>query len=188
MISRVPYYSNKCPSLDTNSCDVLFNTDAWKSWNWETYGQLELGVKSGIFLRWVISDLKNWLRNVIVVQSLSHARLFVPPWSAPCKAPLSSTISQSSLKLMSIESVMLSNHLILSPSPPAFNLFQHQGLFQGVSSSHQVTMRDTQMHKSKCQGSSLVVQWLGLCTFTARGLGSIPGWGTKILQAMCQGK
>ena len=29
-------------------------------------------------------------------------------------------------------------HLLLSPSPPAFNLSQHQGLFQGVSSSHQV--------------------------------------------------
>ena len=31
-------------------------------------------------------------------------------------------------------------------------------------------------------GNSLVVQWLGLCTFTAKGLGSIPGWGTKIPQ------
>ena len=32
--------------------------------------------------------------------------------------------------------------------------------------------------------NSLVVQWLALCTFTAEGLGSIPGQGTKILQAM----
>ena len=40
---------------------------------------------------------------------------------------------------MSIESVRSSNHLILSsPSPPAFNLSQHQGLFQWVSSSHQL--------------------------------------------------
>ena len=31
---------------------------------------------------------------------------------------------------------------------------------------------------------SLVVQWLGLCTCTARGTGSIPGWGTEILHAM----
>ena len=30
------------------------------------------------------------------------------------------------------------SHLLLPPSPPAFNLFQHQGLFQWVSSSHQV--------------------------------------------------
>ena len=40
---------------------------------------------------------------------------------------------------MSIESVMPSNHLILSsPSPPAFNLSQDQGLFKWGSSSHQV--------------------------------------------------
>ena len=32
-------------------------------------------------------------------------------------------------------------------------------------------------------GTSLVVQWLGLRVSTAGGLGSIPGWGTKILQA-----
>ena len=31
-----------------------------------------------------------------------------------------------------------SSHPLLSPSPPAFTLYQHQGLFQGVSSSHQV--------------------------------------------------
>ena len=35
----------------------------------------------------------------------------------------------------------------------------------------------------ECLGNSLVVQWLGLCTFTAKGLGSIPDWGTKIPQA-----
>ena len=40
-------------------------------------------------------------------------RLFVTPWTAPCQAPLSSTISQSLLRFMSTESVMLSNHLIL---------------------------------------------------------------------------
>ena len=55
------------------------------------------------------------------------------------QAALSITNSQSLLKLMSIESVMPSSHLILSsPSPPAFNPSQHQGLFQGVSSLHQV--------------------------------------------------
>ena len=42
------------------------------------------------------------------------------------------TISRNLLKLMSIELVMQSNHLILlsSPSPPAFNFSQHQNLFQ----------------------------------------------------------
>ena len=40
-------------------------------------------------------------------------RLFVTPWTAACQTSLSFTISQSLLKLMSIESVMPSNHLIL---------------------------------------------------------------------------
>ena len=47
------------------------------------------------------------------VQSLSRFRLFVTPWTAACQTSLSITNSQSLLKLMSIELVMPSNHLIL---------------------------------------------------------------------------
>ena len=47
------------------------------------------------------------------VQSLSHVWLFATPWTAARQASLSFTISQSLLKLMSIDSVMPSNHLIL---------------------------------------------------------------------------
>ena len=47
------------------------------------------------------------------VQSLSLVRLFASPWTAACQASLSITSSQSLLKLMSIKSVMPSNHLIL---------------------------------------------------------------------------
>ena len=47
------------------------------------------------------------------VQMLSHVRLFVTPWTAAHQASLSIINSRSSLKLMSIESVMPSNHLIL---------------------------------------------------------------------------
>ena len=47
------------------------------------------------------------------VQSLSHVQLFVTPWTAAHQASLSITNSWSLLKLMSIESVMPSNHLIL---------------------------------------------------------------------------
>ena len=56
------------------------------------------------------------------VQSLSHVWLFATPWIAACQASLSITNSQSLLKLMSIESGMLSNHLILwcpLPLPPS---------------------------------------------------------------------
>ena len=73
------------------------------------------------------------------VQSLSHVRLLATPWTAARQNLLSFTSSWSLLKLVSIESVIPSNcfNSLLSPSP-AFNLSQHQGLFQGVSSSHQV--------------------------------------------------
>ena len=71
-------------------------------------------------------------------QSLSHVQLFVNPWIGAHQASLSITNSQSLLRLMSIKSVIPSNHPLLFPSPPAFNLSQHQGLSQGVSSSHQV--------------------------------------------------
>ena len=66
------------------------------------------------------------------LQSLSCVQLFVTPWTATCQASLFITNSWSLLKLMSIESVMPSNHLILSssPSPPTFILSQHQGLFK----------------------------------------------------------
>ena len=47
------------------------------------------------------------------VLSLSHVQLFATPWTAACQASLSITSSQSLLKLMSITSVMPSNHLIL---------------------------------------------------------------------------
>ena len=67
----------------------------------------------------------------LLVQLLSRVLLFETLWTAAHWASLSFTISQSLLKLMSIESVMPCNHLSLSPRfPPALNLSQHQGLFQ----------------------------------------------------------
>ena len=61
-----------------------------------------------------------------IVQLLNCVWLFVTPWTAACQAPLSSTISWSSPKFMSIDLVMLSNHLL--PSFIALTLSQFQGL------------------------------------------------------------
>ena len=85
-------------------------------------------------------SLRAGYKAVAVVQSLSHTQLSVTPWTAACQASLTFTISWSLLNLMSIELVMLSNpsHPLSLPSPPALHLSQHQGLFQWVSSSHQV--------------------------------------------------
>ena len=54
-----------------------------------------------------------WLYRYSSVQSLSRVRLFLTPWIAACQASLSITNSRSSLKLMFIELLMPSSHLIL---------------------------------------------------------------------------
>ena len=66
---------------------------------------------------------RNFCHNKrVVVQSLSRVWLFVIPWTATCQASLSFTISQSLLKLMSIESVMPTT--ILSSAIPFFSCLQ----------------------------------------------------------------
>ena len=67
------------------------------------------------------------------VQSLSRVRLFVTPWIAACQASLSIANSQSSLRLMSIELVMPSSHLILCrpllllpPISPSIRVFSNE--------------------------------------------------------------
>ena len=75
----------------------------------------------------------------VAVQSISHVWLFANPWTAAFQASLSITISRSLLKLMFIETAVPSSHFILSsPSHPAFNLSQHQSLFQWASSLNKV--------------------------------------------------
>ena len=67
------------------------------------------------------------------VQKLSRVQLFMTQWIAACQASLSITNSQSLLKLMSIESVMPSSHLILCrpllllpPIPPSIRVFSNE--------------------------------------------------------------
>ena len=64
-------------------------------------------------MRWV-GHPSGWRYSVAVVaQLLSYVQLFATPWTAACQASLSFTVSWSLLSFMPIESVMLSNHLIL---------------------------------------------------------------------------
>ena len=81
-----------------------------------------------IVLNWEISFL-----SFSSVQSLSRVQLFVTPWIAARQAPLSITNSWSLPKLMSIESVMPSNYLILCrpllllpPIPPSIRVFSNE--------------------------------------------------------------
>ena len=71
------------------------------------------GILQAITPEWVaisFSSARKWKGKV---KSLSHVRFFATSWTATCQASLSITKSRSLLKLMSIESVMPSNHLIL---------------------------------------------------------------------------
>ena len=89
---------NKCPTL-------LGDTDVKLKMNWETGNP-------------ILSEARRPERGALTsqissVQSLSRVRFFVTPWTAASQASLSFINSQSLLKLMSIELVMPSNHLIL---------------------------------------------------------------------------
>ena len=82
------------------------------------------------------TSLLHPLITLAVVQSLSHVQFFVTSWTAAHQPPLSFTISRKLLKFMSIQSVRLSNHLILCcplilpPSifPRLKTLFSSKGL------------------------------------------------------------
>ena len=71
-----------------------------------------------------------------VVPSLSRVRLFVTPWAAACQASLSFTSSQRLLRLMSIESVMPSNHLILCRPLLLPSIFPRIRVFSNESVLH----------------------------------------------------
>ena len=75
--------------------------------------------------------------TLAVVQSLSRVQLFATPWTAAPQAPLSFTMSQSLLKLMSIESVMPSSRLILCrPLLLLFSVFPSIKVFSSESALH----------------------------------------------------
>ena len=111
------------------------------------------------------------------VQSLSRVQLFMTPWTAACQASLSITNSRSLPKLMSIEPVMPSNHLILCcrlscpQSFPASRSFQMSQVFtsggqsSGVSASASVLPVNTQ----DCSPS----KWMGWISLQSKGLSRV---------------
>ena len=138
-----------------------------------------------------IGDKLNWTSFVLTprahhfppwfssVQSLSPVWLFVTPWTAACQASPSITNSRRLLKLMSIESVMPSNYLILCHTlllPPS--IFPSIiGLFQWVSSSYQVAKALSFSISPSNEYSGLIsfrIGWFDLLTVLRTGLGDEP--------------
>ena len=72
----------------------------------------------------------------VVVQWLSHVWLFTTPWTTAHQVPLSFSISQSLLRFMPIESVMLSNHLILCYPLLLLSIFPSIRVFSNESALH----------------------------------------------------
>ena len=73
------------------------------------------------------------------VQLFSHVRLFATPWTAARQASLTAAcLELAQTQVHQVGDAIQPPYPLPSPSPPAFNHSQHQGLFQGVSSLHQV--------------------------------------------------
>ena len=122
-----------------------------------------------------------------VIQLLSCVQLFVTSWTVACQASLSFTISWSLLKLMSIESVMSSNHLILChplllPSIfPASESFPMSQLFSSGGQSFSFSIRPSNKYSGVI---SFRIVWFDLLAVqgTLKRLLRHHGFGFSILK------
>ena len=115
-----PRHSDGCKNLESQACVLMIDSICvcvcvciFNSFIWL------LHMACGISVPWPgiepvppVSEVQS-SPLVVAVHLLSHVWLFATPWTAACQAPLSSSVSQSLLNLLSVELVMPSNHLIL---------------------------------------------------------------------------
>ena len=113
----------------------------------------------------------------VVVQLLSSVQLFATLWTAACQDSLSFTISLSLLKLISVESVMPLNYLILChPFLLLLSIFPSIRVFPIVSSSHQVAkVLELQLQNQYFQW---ILSWFplrstGLISLLSKGLSKV---------------
>ena len=108
------------------------------AWGWPTEmfwgGRWEGGSCLGTHVRikdFKIKKLKNWKKKKRICSITKSCQTSATSWTVACQSVLSSTISWSLLRFMPIESVMPSNYNpLLRLFPYAFNLSQHEALFQ----------------------------------------------------------
>ena len=116
---------------------------------------------------WNSHNIVNWL--FAVVQSLSHVQRFVTVWTAACQASLFFTGSWSLLRLMSIDLVMPSNHLILCRPP-----FSSCSKSFSASGSFHLFASGGQSIEASASTSVLPVNIQGWFPFGLTGLFSLP--------------
>ena len=112
------------------------------------------------------------------VQSLSRVQIFATPWIAARQASLSITNSWSSLKLMSIGSVMPSSHfilccplLLLPPIPPSIRVFSKSQLFAWGGQSTGVSALASFLSKNTQDWSLL--EWTGWISLQSKRLSRV---------------
>ena len=135
MVQILKYEKNK--SMSINLTIQMIQEFTWKILITKTdKRKIEnlflLPIKSLEFIIKIFKQYKtSWLICFLCfVQSRSRVWFFATPWTAAGQTPLSSTISRSLLKFMSIELVMLSNHVILCcPLLPLPSIFPRISVF-----------------------------------------------------------
>ena len=104
--------------------------------------------------------------NSVVVQSLNHVQLFATPWSSMPGFPVLHHLPEfAQIHVLWVDDAIQPSHPLSSPSPLTFSLFKHQGLFQWVSSSHQVAKVLALQHQSSNEYSGMIffrMDWFDL--------------------------
>ena len=131
--------------------------------------------KSQRKLKNILNLIKKKIRSV---QLLSHVRLFASPWTVACQASLSITDSQSLLKIMSIVSVMPSNHLSLCQSlllPPS--IFPSIRVFSNESAlcikSPKYWSFSFNISPSNKHSGLISLGWTGWISLQSKGLSTV---------------
>ena len=139
-------------SLRASSVHGISRQEYWSGLPFHTPGDLpdpNMDLVSFMSPQWV-----GGFFQLSSVQSLSFVLLFVTPWTTAHQSSLSITNSWDLVEthVHQVIDVIQPFHPLSSPSPLSFNLSQHQGLFQGVSSSHQVAkILEFQFHHQSFQ-------------------------------------
>ena len=113
------------------------------------------------------------LKRRLVVQSLSLVGFFATSCSTPCFPVLHYLPKFAQTHVHWVDDVIQPSHPLSSPSPPAFNPSQHLGLFQWVSSSHQVAkILELQLQHRSFQRtfSCFPLGWTGWISLLSKGL------------------
>ena len=167
------------PHLWSETSVGLFPGDGMRSWVWKVKFNMDLSYTDPSWIMFLAlsvpsssAPLFSFL-EITSVQLLSRIQLFVTLWTAACQASLTITNSQSLLKLMSIESVMPSNHLILCchlflpPSIfPCIRVFSNESVLHirwPKYWSFSFSISQSNEHSTKCSGLiSFRIDWLDL--------------------------